>query len=169
MLICLDAGHGGRDPGATNSILNLKESDLTLQVCNAVDIDCLRTRQDDIEVSLRERVDYANREEADLFISIHFNAAPSKQQEVSGFEVWCFKGSLQGRLYADRAIELLKQAFPETPDRGVKESSGFYVLRHTNMPAILIEVEFLSNTVAIKKFLDSGGVLKMAKILETFV
>lgn len=83
-LIVVDAGHGGRDPGAIGP-KNIKEKDVTLMLAKALanalrqelGVKVLLTRSDDRFLELRERTDYANRVGADLFISLHANASPS--------------------------------------------------------------------------------------------
>lgn len=82
-LIVVDAGHGGRDPGAVGPKKTL-EKDVTLGMANALakelrhklGVKVLLTRSDDRYLALRERTDYANRVGADLFISLHANASP---------------------------------------------------------------------------------------------
>lgn len=82
-LIVVDAGHGGRDPGAIGPN-NIMEKDVTLKLAKALamtlrqkmGVKVLLTRSDDRYLELRERTDYANRVGADLFISLHANASP---------------------------------------------------------------------------------------------
>ena len=82
-LVVVDAGHGGRDPGAVGPD-NILEKDVTLQLAKEVaaalrqklGVKVLLTRTDDSFLELRERTDYANRVGADLFISLHANATP---------------------------------------------------------------------------------------------
>ncbi len=83
--VVIDAGHGGRDPGALGSFS--KEKDITLKVALQVgkyieeylpDVKVIYTRQSDVAVDLKERPNIANRNRADLFISIHCNAASNK-------------------------------------------------------------------------------------------
>ncbi len=90
-LIVVDAGHGGRDPGAIgpNKVM---EKDVTLKMAKALaaalkqkmGVKVLLTRSDDRYLELRERTDYANRVGADLFISLHANASPRGQALRTG-------------------------------------------------------------------------------------
>ena len=82
--VVIDAGHGGRDPGALGS--RSKEKDLALAISLKVgeyinehlpDVKVIYTRQEDVFVPLHERASIANKNNADLFISIHCNASPS--------------------------------------------------------------------------------------------
>lgn len=84
--VVIDAGHGGKDPGATGSVLKLKEKDVNLSV--ALELGRLLyaepgyrvifTRKTDVFIPLDERAQRANKEKADLFISIHANASPNR-------------------------------------------------------------------------------------------
>ncbi|MCW9049297.1 MAG: N-acetylmuramoyl-L-alanine amidase, partial [Deltaproteobacteria bacterium] len=92
-LIVVDAGHGGRDPGAIGPN-NIREKDVTLQLAKALasalrqqmGVKVLLTRSDDRYLELRERTDYANRVGADLFISLHANA--SDRGKAYGLETY---------------------------------------------------------------------------------
>jgi len=90
--VVLDPGHGGTDPGAIGRS-GVTEKQLTLQIAHAVaerlraaGYEVLLTRDEDRTVSLQERTDYANSVDADLFISIHINAA--RNRRLRGFETY---------------------------------------------------------------------------------
>jgi N-acetylmuramoyl-L-alanine amidase len=91
--IVIDAGHGGKDPGAVGSY-GTKEKDINLEVAKSLErlltregrFTVILTRQDDTFIPLDERADIANRHKADLFISIHCNAALSPKS--NGFEIY---------------------------------------------------------------------------------
>ena len=150
MKICIDAGHGGRDPGAIGTQpFPLKERDFTLQLAlrledalEARGHEAIMVRRTDRTVGLAARAAFANRYGADLFISLHANAAATRAAE--GMEVYHFPGSDQGRYYARQILENMMAAFPDHTNRGVKEAN-FAVLRLTRMPAVLIECEFITN------------------------
>jgi N-acetylmuramoyl-L-alanine amidase len=84
-LVVLDAGHGGKDPGATSPFGNRREKNVTLAIAEAIRDELIRTgrvrvaltREDDRFIVLRERYEIARRLGADLFISIHADAAPA--------------------------------------------------------------------------------------------
>ena len=84
---------------------------------------------------------YANESDADLFISIHCNAAENRQ--ASGTETFVFEAHNQASVFAECVQKQICGAI-KTIDRGVKVAN-FYVLRKTSMPAVLIELAFLSN------------------------
>lgn len=94
-LIILDAGHGGKDPGAIGpSGLQEKEVvlDITLRVKNVLEkkgFEIVMTRDKDIFISLNERTEIASKTKADLFVSIHANSNPSKG--IQGLEVYTLK------------------------------------------------------------------------------
>lgn len=85
-VLVIDAGHGGKDPGAVNKARTRREKDINLRVAlqlgkivseNCPDVKVIYTRKSDVFVGLKERAAIANRAGANLFISIHTNAAPS--------------------------------------------------------------------------------------------
>jgi len=150
MRLCIDPGHGGSDAGAqTKQPTTLREKDVNLAIALQLEReaqrqgwDSLTTRLQDRTLSLASRATFANRFKADLFVSIHCNAAASP--EVEGIEVYHFPGSPQGRWLALHVIDKLLARFPDHHSRGVKEAN-FAVLRRTKMPAVLVECEFLTS------------------------
>lgn len=92
--------------------------------------------------SLRERVNQANRWGADYFISIHTNASVSPS--ANGTEVLVYSSPSRAATLAQDIVDSLTEATGLT-NRGVKERPGLYVLRRTNMPAVLVEMGFISN------------------------
>ncbi len=147
-VIVLDPGHGGPDPGAAGQ--NIWEKHLVLDVARQVRLllsfyraKVYLTRDDDVEVSLSERVSYANRLKADCFLSIHVNAGGG-----SGFEsyIYTLAGSktveFQKTVHAAVASYYAAAGFA---DRGMKRA-GFAVLRDTRMPALLLENLFIDSS-----------------------
>lgn len=147
--ICIDPGHSGiPDPGAVGPS-GLKESDVTLLVGHALrDLLVLRGHQvamtritDDPETdALHVRCDIANRFKADVFVSIHCNAAANAQ--AHGTETYYLSGSTYGQYLAEDVHEQMLEL--GLRDRGTK-TANFYVLKYTDMPAILVELAFISN------------------------
>jgi N-acetylmuramoyl-L-alanine amidase len=171
--IVLDPGHGGTDSG-TRGAHNQLEKDYTLdwalrteRLLTNAGWKVFLTRRSDVEVSLAERVAFADRVHADLFLSLHFNSA-FPQTQPSGIETYCLTptGSpstlLRGyadderAAYPNNAFDAanLEWAFRlhhsllaelRAHDDGVKRARFMSVLRYQNRPAVLIEGGFLSN------------------------
>lgn len=145
--ICLDAGHGGFDPGAIS--FSLKEKDLTLEICNFIEaelrgedkIKIIKTRDSDKTVSLYERISFANKNNADYFISIHINSAANKL--AKGFESFVYTKASEKAIWLQSILHGNIAKLFEV-DRG-KKRENFFVLRETKMPAILLEFGFISN------------------------
>ena len=152
MKVFINPGHapnGRPDPGACNSRTGLRESDVVANVgglvaeyLNAAGVET-KNLQSDI---LSEICYTANRWDADLFISIHCNSAESQYAE--GTETFFCHGSANGRRLAECIQDQLVDSM-ETTDRGVKAAvpgkNGLYVLTNTDMPAVLVELAFISN------------------------
>ncbi|RDV84305.1 N-acetylmuramoyl-L-alanine amidase [Ammonifex thiophilus] len=146
MRIVIDPGHGGSDPGAVCG--NLREADLTLKLAKlmvekvAPPATIILTRREDQDVSLSERVRIANYHNADLFLSLHFNAGGGR-----GFESYVYPSAPPLTRYYRQILHAAATGFllPQgTRDRGGKEAP-FYVLRYTRMPAVLLECLFLDH------------------------
>ena len=96
--------------------------------------------------SLEEICEAANTSDANIFVSIHCNAAEA--EEANGTETWACAGSYRGGMLANCIQRELVDALGTT-DRGVKIATpgvnGLYVLTNTDMPAVLIELAFITN------------------------
>lgn len=145
MLVVIDPGHGGQNPGAVHGGVMEKDINLLLAWEVAEGLSEYRvalTRKEDTTVSLVERVKMANDGKAALFLSLHSNAGGGH-----GFESFVHPGAMEiTRRYREvihgRVMEALKPY--GIRDRGKKEAN-FYVLRETKCPAILLESLFLDN------------------------
>jgi N-acetylmuramoyl-L-alanine amidase len=150
MKVCVDAGHGGKDPGAIGFdpfYVEEKTVDLAIALQLEAALETIghwtvMTRRRDRTLALSSRANFANRLGADLFVSVHANAALSP--EVEGMEVFYFPGSAAGRRAASEVLGHMQTAFPDHRSRGVK-AANLAVLRLTGMPAILVETEFLTH------------------------
>lgn len=149
--VCLDPGHGGSDQGATGAYFTEKEANLEVAFLarsyleQAADCEeVAMTRLEDLDVSLADRVAYANAGGYHRFVSIHHNAFDGS---VQGTETYCgTEGSPEDFALRNLVHPLLVEAF-QYYDRGVK-TAGFYVLQYTSMPAILGEASFLDYVVS---------------------
>jgi N-acetylmuramoyl-L-alanine amidase len=144
-LIIIDPGHGGRDPGACGN--GLQEKELNLKIGLALkkllqddNLSAGLTRGDDSFKSLNQRCELANNSNAGLFLSVHLNAA--EDGEAQGMEVFHFPAGERGQKLAFAVYrELLSLG---RKGRGVK-AANYFVLKHTRMPACLIECGFITN------------------------
>jgi N-acetylmuramoyl-L-alanine amidase len=146
VLITIDPGHGGRDPGAIG-IGGLREKDVVLPISLEVSrilqqngVQVVMTRDRDYFVSLSGRAAIANRSRADIFVSIHANAISMSRPDVNGVETFYY--SYAGRRLAS-AIQSRILRNIRIGNRGVKRAR-FYVLRNTSMPSALVEVGFVT-------------------------
>lgn len=174
LIIVLDAGHGGTDPGSS-SANGVKEKDVTFAVTNNVKAgleskgyNVIMTRDTDVKIELKERADIANRNFADIFVSIHANSATSASP--NGIELLYApseKGSekQEGQLVLNRIIleELLKET--GATNRKLKERPNLVVIRESKMPATLIELGFLSNPTEEKLLNDPAYQAKLANAI----
>lgn len=101
--------------------------------------------------SLRERVDMANSWPADYFISIHGNSNPNPA--VNGTEIYLYRYGTQAEWLAQHIMNAVTEAVG-TKNNGIRLNPSLYVLRRTNMPALLIELGYLTNTSDAQKLRD---------------
>lgn len=154
-IIVLDPGHGGLNKGAEIKYPHTEEKRLTLMTAlmtkkylDQLGYKVILTRSNDVFIPLMQRVQKANFSHASLFVSIHFNSCPNPTAQ--GIEIFyhpkaknpqCTQSSQQA------AKHVLQGTAQRTglASRGVK-SGNYCVIRETNMPAILVEGGFLTNT-----------------------
>lgn len=143
----LDFGHGGKDSGALGKN-NTKESDIVLkiglilkEILEKSNEKVITTRENNTYYTLLQRCTKANKENCDYFISLHMNS--STNTSAKGTETWVYNlNSKISTLGKNLTSNLSKNL--NTPNRGVKESKKFSVLKNTKMPAIIIEIDFIS-------------------------
>lgn len=159
-LIILDAGHGGTDEGTKVNVL--KEKRLTLltvlmtkKYLEQMGYRVILTRGRDVFLSLPKRVAIANKSKATLFVSVHFNSAPSA--DAQGIEIFYFDSKQVWRTRASRRLAhcLLHRMLDQTEasSRGVK-SGNYHVIRETQMPAVIVEAGFITNVKERQKLKD---------------
>jgi len=208
--IIVDAGHGGKDPGAI-SRRGTQEKDIVLDIANRLSsalkkrgVFVVQTRDADNFLSLDERVDVARSENADLFISVHANIANSFGVEgletyYLGFLNWRDKKEIcciekhkkmfrkynmkydninAKKIVLDMLHTYKQQSSSDiarylagytakkinTRNRGNK-TANFYILKNTLIPAVLVEVGFLSNKREEQKLKSSAYRQKIANSL----
>ena len=162
--VVIDPGHGGEDPG-TIGIGGFQEKDVVLpisldvaEILRKQDIDVIMTRDNDNFISLQGRTDLANDIDADLFVSIHANAINLSRPDVNGLETYYYKS---GRRLAE-VIHWSILNGVEIDNRGIRRAR-FYVLRHSTMPAVLVEVGFLTGAVDASRLKDPNHRRRMAE------
>lgn len=166
-IVVLDAGHGGSDPGAMNS--EAKEKDLALSIIyhaaekyfNSPDspVKAYWTRKEDSYVALTDRASFADRVEADFFISLHMNSAASKS--AKGMEILYasknknYLGDADSKIIAKHYAEYLIEPLEMTGrTRTTVDRPNLIVLYKNTVPAILIELGFISNASDYEKMSD---------------
>lgn len=178
--VWIDAGHGGKDPGATAN--GLKEKDIVLAVSMGIKerleagyegVQVLLSRSTDVFLELKERTDLANKAGADILVSIHGNAGGGS----GGFETFRYtkastaSAALQNVLHT-AIMGTLNKVAVGVIDRGQK-AANLHMVRESNMPAVLTENLFLDvatdaaklkKDAVIQAFID-GHVIGIAKYL----
>ena len=157
-LVALDNGHSTKTPGKETPPIPelnnriIKENEFNRAVVNYLSAELIRcgigtllVAPTDVDTSLSDRVNLANRNKANIYISIHYNAFDGtfEGKDPSGLSVHIYPKSANGRKLAECVHKYLVQG-TEQINRGIKESD-FYVLRKTKMPAILSENGFMDN------------------------
>ena len=200
--IVIDPGHGGLNEGAIGA-LGVYEKHLTLQLSQHLadrlaarypQLEVVLTREGDTDLSLSQRIEIANDAEANLFLSIHFNAALNPQ--AIGYESYWVQSLRPIIPEEDNHLTALLQAMPSLPeqvrvrhqaadeswrfarhfhaamgarlqvmDRGIKRGN-YTVLRKALVPAVVIELGFLSNNTEEQMLLDP---LYQAKLVDALL
>ena len=170
--IVIDAGHGGHDSGCDHAptlekTVNLNVARMLASAISAnyPGIEVILTRDDDTFLELKERSALANSQHADLFISLHSNYAENR--EASGTETWVYsKARGQRDRYSRLFAKYVEESFELSGrnSRGIQEKN-FSVLANTRMPAVLVELGFLSNSKEQKYLLSDEGQLDLTNSL----
>jgi N-acetylmuramoyl-L-alanine amidase len=171
-VIVIDPGHGGEDFGTHSTSkpryqeksLNLTTAKLLKGFLEQLGYKVVMTRRGDTFIALEKRAEFANEIDPILFVSVHYNSAPSKEAE--GIEVFYYqkdadkKRVKKSKQLADRVLAgVLAQTNAKT--RGVKHGN-FAVIRQTKMPAVLVEGGFLTNENEMAKIKDPAYMKKVA-------
>jgi N-acetylmuramoyl-L-alanine amidase len=181
MKIVIDPGHAGRnvDPGAVHAATGLQEADVALIVSRLVEnyliaagcevkltrVDWEQAETDDLSY----RTTLANDWGADIFVSIHCNSAGSPSAE--GYEIWTSPGNTQGDVLANCIYKQIGAEFPDRTGRSdfsdgdSDKESRFYVLVHTDAPACLVEMAFISNDEEVAFLSDAAWQNRYARAI----
>jgi N-acetylmuramoyl-L-alanine amidase len=163
LVVVIDPGHGGPDPGAVGRG-GIREKDIVLdigiQVANLLSqqgIQAVLTRSEDIDLDLEPRVALAERLNAALFVSIHSNAIDMSRPDINGLETYYYDSGLAlAQTIHASVLEALA-----IPDRRVR-SARFYVLRKTSMPSVLVETGFVTGAEDAARLADPRYRTQMA-------
>jgi N-acetylmuramoyl-L-alanine amidase len=158
--VVVDPGHGGKKPGALGADAStgetFAEKDITLdlglrlgRLLAAEGAQVVMTREDDVDVSLAQRSDLANRLQADVFVSLHCNSCNDPDTLQGTMVLYDHPDSARlAQLTHDELVGALG-----TEDKGVR-NANFAVIRHTEMPGILVEVAFINHDGDRKRLLN---------------
>ena len=206
--IVIDAGHGGKDPGTRAG--SLREKDIALDIAKRLRDDLqgrgfevIMTRDKDIFLPLEQRAFIANSREADIFVSVHANAARNRKARgleifylnlatsADAAEVAARENASTGKVRMADVRKLVDQIWNHTRkeesrelattmqaeiaesilggvkhplNRGVK-TAGFHVLLGAQMPAVLVEVGFVSNREEARQLRSSSHRTKLASAI----
>lgn len=175
-VIVIDPGHGGSDPGAIGAA-GTREKDITLAISKRVKeyledegAKVYMTRTTDVDVygpnasdrdELQARVDVGERNNADVFLSLHINSSVNK--DIGGFSTYYYPKTNNDLRLAQNVQKKLADNFG-VDDLGVRQAN-FYVVKRISMPAILVEMCFISNPKEEKLMAGSWFQKKTARLI----
>lgn len=166
IVVMVDPGHGGKDPGAIG-LGGLQEKNVILPIAQQVaslleqqGVQAVLTRNSDYFVDLAPRVSMAERANADLFVSIHANSMGSSRPDISGLETYYYSS---GQRLAQTIHNSILQS-TDVKNRGTRRAR-FYVLRKTSMPSVLVEVGFVTGREDAAKLSNPAYQSKMAQAI----
>lgn len=152
-LVCIDAGHGGKDPGASWN--GLIEKNITLDVALKLNnilqkcgISTYMIRTEEADIDRKDRIFSANAKNASLFISIHCDWYKNSSINGTGTFYYPSQNLKLGMLTEFEFAQIMQDELIKvihTNNRGVIDNTDLAVLRHANMPSVLIELGFISN------------------------
>lgn len=166
-MIFLSTGHHKTDPGALNKTLNLQEHrvcseivDLMFRINKKVPNVLEMTRVP--EEPLSEKVSFINQRcnvINDIAVEIHLNSA--EDHRANGTETWHYPGS-KGETLANAIQQCMLEILPFR-DRGIKDTTTYFFLKKTIIPAVIVEVLFICNDIEASYLLHPNGKLMIAR------
>ncbi len=169
VVIVLDPGHGGKDPGTLWK--NIYEKDINLAIIQKLEqilkeegYQVALTRSEDVARTLKERVKVGADKEADVFVSVHQNAL-EKDTVTSGIETYCNQNSNKKSGILADAIHSRLIDSTGAKDKKVKKDSDLFVIINSEMPACLVETGFITSTKERAKLLDDSYQDKLAQAI----
>ncbi|MDO4721225.1 MAG: N-acetylmuramoyl-L-alanine amidase family protein [Peptostreptococcaceae bacterium] len=165
-LIVIDPGHGAHDPGAVAKSTGMTEKALNLMIGKKVQsrllekgYEVIMTRETDVYPKNPDRAILANEKEADMFVSIHNNAAG--KTSTNGLEVLYYPTEDNKQLADIFREEIVKAA--GMYDRGLRKRPDLIVLNTTRVPAVLLELGYMTNAAELKKLSDDAYQERLAE------
>ncbi len=164
--VVIDAGHGGDDPGKVG-INGANEKDVNLEIARLVkqfleenDIEVVMTRESDeglydVNASnkkvqdMKRRIELIEEVKPMVTVSIHQNSYP--EEYVHGAQVFYYTGSVQGELLAECIQKQLVAKVDSENNRRIKANDSYYLLKKTDVPIVIVECGFLSNSAEAQK------------------
>jgi len=170
--VAIDAGHGGRDPGAIGPN-ELLEKDVTLSIAKRIaatleedGFNAILTRSVDEFVSLEDRIELAKKSQADILISIHTNN--SKNTEKGGIATYYNEHNNSRVLVLDSLFHVEAKQLTSITDLGGKDAN-FYIIKNSICPAIDIEVGYISNPSESKLISNAAFQNEVSEVIKNCV
>lgn len=169
--VVVDASHGGHDFGVTSDAITEKQ--IVAQITKKIrstnnNVVIHLTRNEDTFLSLEERTDFINKIKPDLVISLHVNASLNK--ETSGLEFYVAKET-EFFIKSNEIAAKLNDKFSENANLkmlGIK-NGPFYILKKSDVPAVIIELGYLTNENDKKYLIDEKEQNRMAQSISEFI
>ncbi len=168
--VIIDAGHGGKDSGAVSPHTGQMEKDLALDTAKRIasalrsDFNVILMRSDDTFVDLDERVARANRYGGAILVSMHYNSGPSS---IRGPETYYWRVDSHG--LATRLQQAMAQTSPsEMGNRGLVRRR-IRLTRNPEIPCVLLEGGYLSNSAESRQISDSSYRQKLANAIASAI
>ncbi|HHU73239.1 MAG TPA: N-acetylmuramoyl-L-alanine amidase CwlD [Clostridiales bacterium] len=177
IIIVIDPGHGGRDPGKVG-VNGALEKDVNLSIALKLkdlleqnDITVVMTRTEDVglysesdsnkkNADLRKRVEIIHSCKANLAVSIHQNSF--QEEYVKGAQVFYHAQSTEGKKLAEIIQEQLKETLKDGNHRKAKSNDNYFMLRKTECPLVIVECGYMSNHKEAALLLDEEYQEKLA-------
>ncbi|BCJ94031.1 N-acetylmuramoyl-L-alanine amidase CwlD [Anaerocolumna cellulosilytica] len=177
VIIVIDAGHGGFDPGKIG-INKALEKDINLSISKKLKgyleqkgIKVIMTREEDKglhdentgdkkRADMRKRVSIINESDALIAVSIHQNSFTAESSK--GFQAFYYQNSVEGKLLAETLQEKAKDTLKDGNRREAKSNQSYYMLKNTRCPLVIVECGFLSNWTEAKLLCDEEYQKKVA-------
>ncbi|MBE5967960.1 MAG: N-acetylmuramoyl-L-alanine amidase [Lachnospiraceae bacterium] len=177
IVVVIDAGHGGRDPGKVG-VNGALEKDVNLSIAYKLrsllmlnDINVIMTREDDMglysetdsnkkSADLNKRIEIIHSNHADLAVSIHQNSFT--EEYVKGAQVFYHVQSQDGKRLAETIQRQLKETLDDGNHRKAKSNSNYYMLKKTECPLVIVECGYMSNKEEAALLLDEDYQEKLA-------